>query len=59
MGGTRGEKGLIIKNYTIIKIVDSGDIGQLHEIHLLEEDGSRICGALVSGGAMFCMLSIN
>ena len=43
MGGTRGQKGLIINNYPTSELADSRDTDPLLEIHLLEDGGSEIC----------------
>ena len=53
MGGTRGKKGLTINNYSISGLADGGNTGLMLEIRLLDEGGSGICGAAVTGGARF------
>ena len=58
MGGTRGEKGLILNNYPTSDLSDSEYTGLLIDICLLEEGGSGICGAAVAEGARFCMPSM-
>ena len=55
VGGTRGQKELVINNYLNSDIYDGGDTGLLLGINLLEDDGSGICGATVAGRERFCM----
>ena len=59
MGGNRGEKGLIINNSPNSELSDSRDTGPLLEIRLMEESGSRICGAEVDCRARFFMSSMD
>ena len=53
VGGTRDEKELIIKNYPNIELADSRDTCPLIGLSFLEEGGSEIRGAEVSGGERF------
>ena len=55
LGGTRGQKGLIINNSPNRKLYDSGDTGPLLEIRLIEEGRRGIGGAAVAGGERFCI----